>query len=225
MDTSMTTSTKCVKRKLLDMSMADQPSNTKNRLTDESFLVEHQLFYDQTPGKNHNFPLDVVLKVFQKCPFCNKKGLNQCSHLMEASYTSSRILLSNYLSNNAGGHYKCDLPSYLMQRSFPIPGILSKSFVAVDVPRDNNCGFHALSTTLTLSTFYSKFLRRAIYLFAKFNPDVLSKISKHDKFQEEKFMKKLFQDGTWLDVWGLMIAAEYLSRKIIIYQKTAYRMP
>lgn len=209
------------KRTAMSIPTVDHPSRQKQRMSDVSPRYSQDLFYGEGPGENQNFPLAMLIKVFQKCHFCEKKGMNICSHTHNDSYKSSRIILSKYLDENAGGYCLLDLSNSLMQSTCPIPDILKEAFIAVDVPHDNNCGYHALSMTLKLTTYYSKFLRRALYLFAKLNPDVLSKISKDDKIREDKFMRDLVQDGVWLDVWGLLIAAEFLSRKIIVYQKNS----
>lgn len=180
-----------------------------------------QAIYGPEPAADTFPPLLDILKTFQQCIVCNVKQEQICDHILDTTSAHARLVVTKYFDDKAGGFTQNDVPTALFSKSYPLPNILDKAFVSVDMPYDNNCGYHALSYSLTLTTYFSKFIKRALYLFARENDDILTKISGGDNVAENEFKSLLLREGTWLNVWGLILASKCFSRTIIVYQTSS----
>lgn len=195
----------------------------RHRVSGASRAKLEEVVYGLIPKQDETMHLETLNKireVFQICSKCTSRHNSICKHTFRDAFRMAYRIRNRYLEARSYEYFIADIPNSNLSNKYPLPSKLGDIFVSIDVQGDGNCGYRAISMCLTMTEYYAKYLRRAMYLCTRYHEDVLNRLSQLEENEQYKITIPILKDNKWLKPWGLIVASEFLSRRIVVYQKS-----
>lgn len=178
----------------------------------------------QNPLKPVKF-LAQVEKVFSTC--CLQcRIIHPCSAIKQA-YQEWKVLQSLFQMPKYGNFTMKDVKTAKLAGSNieidtfyhqPFPKGLQNIFCPLQVPKDGNCAFGAISLCLTLDIAYAKCFRRACCLECMYEPEVNNFYSSMPLDRIKELVKVIRNDDVWINEYAIWVLSAVVSREINVFQ-------